>query len=269
MLQARLYFLICICLLSCSPDNVNIDNSLKKYFDEHHVNGCFALMNNGTGEFTIYNLERYRDSAFLPASTFIIVNSLIGLQTGVISGDSMIIKWDGVVRSQAEWNRNLSMYQAFHVSSVPYFQEIARRIGRDTMQFWLDSISYGTKKITGPIDSFWLNNTLKITPDEQLGLVKKLYFNQLPFYRFNHELVKKAMLVEDKPEYKLSYITGTGTRENGTQLGWVMGYIEENHHPYFFVLNIESSDKNTDIPNVLLKMLKDILGEKGFMKGVK
>jgi beta-lactamase class D len=77
------------------------------------------------------------------------------------------------------------------------------------------------------------------------------------------------MLVEDKPEYKLSYITGTGTRENGTQLGWVMGYIEENHHPYFFVLNIELSDKNTDIPNVLLKMLKDILGEKGFMKGVK
>jgi len=109
-------------LFSCSPDNVTIDNSLKKYFDENQVTGCFALLDNGTGQFTIYNLERYRDSAYLPASTFKIVNALIGLQTGKISGDSMVIKWDGVVRSQPEWNRDLSMYEAFRVSSVPYFQ---------------------------------------------------------------------------------------------------------------------------------------------------
>ena len=48
----------------------------------------------GNWNFTVYNLDRYRDSAFLPASTFKIVNSLIGLQTGVITNDSMIIKWD-------------------------------------------------------------------------------------------------------------------------------------------------------------------------------
>ncbi|MEI2739029.1 MAG: hypothetical protein V9F01_09610 [Chitinophagaceae bacterium] len=26
------------------------------------------------------------------------------------------------------------MYEAFRVSSVPYYQEVARRIGKDTMQ---------------------------------------------------------------------------------------------------------------------------------------
>src|SRR5438270_5770105 len=97
---------------SCSPNNVSIDNSLGQYFKENNVDGTFAIMNNGTGEFTIYNLNRYKDSAFLPASTFKIVNSLIGLQTGVISSDSMIIKWDGVVRRVPEWNKDLSMYQA-------------------------------------------------------------------------------------------------------------------------------------------------------------
>ena len=85
-------------LQSCSQNNVKQDKNLKKYFDENKVEGCFALMDNGTGKFTVHNLGRYRDSSYLPASTFKIVNSLIGLQTGKISSDSMVIKWDGVKR---------------------------------------------------------------------------------------------------------------------------------------------------------------------------
>ena len=138
-----LSFLI-LCLLFAN--NVEIDNSLKKYFDENKVDGCFALMDNGTGKFTVYNLARYRDSSYLPASTFKIVNSLIGLQTGKISNDSMVIKWDGVKRRVDDWNKDLTMYKAFRVSAVPYYQEVARRIGKDTMQFWLDSLKYGTAK---------------------------------------------------------------------------------------------------------------------------
>ena len=269
MFRSVVFWLMVVLVASCSPDNVKIDNSLGKYFKDNNTEGCFALLNNGTGEFTIYNLERYRDSSFLPASTFKILNSLIGLQTGIISSDSMVIKWDGVVRSRPEWNHDLTMYEAFRVSAVPYFQEVARQIGRDTMQLWLDSVSYGTKKIKSTIDSFWLDNTLKITPDEQLGLVKKLYFNQLPFYRYNHEIVKRAMLFEDRPEYKLSYKTGWGRKENGNHLGWVVGYIEENRHPYFFVLNLESSNASFDMAGVRMKMLKDILAKMGFMRGVK
>lgn len=250
-------------------NNVTIDSSLEKYFRENNTVGTFAILNNGTGQFTIYNLDRYKDSQYLPASTFKIVNSLIGLQTGVISSDTMKIKWDGIVRSHPEWNKDLSMYEAFRVSAVPYYQEVARRIGKETMQKWLDSLSYGTKKITTRIDSFWLDNSLKITPDEELGLVKRLYFNQLPFHKLNQEIVKKAMLFEDKPNYKLSYKTGWGNRENGNPLGWVVGYIEENKHPYFFVLNIESQDKNIDIATLRMKILKGILSQLGFMQGKK
>ena len=125
------------------------------------MEGCFALLNNNTGNFTVYNLKRYRDSAFLPASTFKIVNSLIGLQTGIIDNDSMVIKWDGKVRRVPEWNQDLSMDRAFRVSAVPYFQEVARRIGKDTMQQWLDTLHYGTTAIKTKIDTFWLDNSLK------------------------------------------------------------------------------------------------------------
>jgi len=261
-------FLFLICLLNaCSPNNVKEDKSLSTYFDENKVEGCFALMDNGTGNFTVHNLPRYRDSSYLPASTFKIVNSLIGLQTGKISSDSMVIQWDGVKRRVEDWNKDLTMYEAFRVSAVNYYQEVARRIGIDTMQQWLDSLHYGTQKITSPIDSFWLDNSLKIKPDEELGLVKRLYFDQLPFFKTYQEMVKRAMLFENTTNYRLAYKTGWGFTEQGHSIGWVVGWIEENNHPYFFVLNIESPDKDYDMWNVRLKILKDILKKLGFFAG--
>jgi beta-lactamase class D len=259
--------LVIVFACGCSPNNVTVNNELKTYFDSNKAEGCFALYDNGKNEFTIYNLERYRDSAFLPASTFKIVNSLIGIQTGRISDEKMVIQWDGRVRSNPQWNKDLTMEQAFKVSAVPYYQEVARRIGKDTMQFWLDSLNYGNKKISS-IDTFWLDNTLKITPDEQLGLVKRLYFDQLPFDKRSQRIVKAVMLQEDNANYKLSYKTGWGFMENGKSLGWVVGWIEENKHPYFFVLNLEGR-ADMDMVGVRMNILKGILKKLGFMEGRK
>jgi beta-lactamase class D len=266
-MRSFLFIIIVSLFTACSPNNVTIDNSFKKYFDEQKSDGCFGIFNNGSGQFTIYNLARYRDSAFLPASTFKIVNSLIGLQSGIITSDSMVIKWDGKVRDVAEWNQDLSMYRAFRVSAVPYYQEVARRIGKDTMQRWLDSLAYGTKKITTAIDTFWLDNSLKITPDEELGVVKRLYFNQLPFFNNNQLIVKQAMLMEDKPTHTLSYKTGLATKEDGTPITWVVGWIEENRHPYFFVLNMETKDRSVNLQEARITVLRNILTQLNFFKG--
>lgn len=235
---------LCIIILtvlffaSCNSNNVSIDNSLKKFFDNNHVDGTFGLFNNGSGKFTIYNLARFRDSAYLPASTFKIVNSLIGLETGKIRDQNMVIRWDGVKRNVDEWNRDLTMQQAFKLSVVPYYQEVARRIGRDTMQLWLDTLGYAArydKAKISKIDTFWLDNSVKITADEQLGLVKKLYFDQLPFQKRSMRVVKEIMTMEKNSNYTLSYKTGVGFSENGNAIGWIIGWAEENQHPYFLL----------------------------------
>ncbi len=147
-------------------------------------------------------------------------------------------------------------------------QELARRIGRDTMKLWVDSLGYGNRDISGPIDSFWLNNHMKIKPDEELGLVKKLYFDQLPFFKRTQDIVQSVMLREQNSNYKLSYKTGTGTLENGHELGWMVGWIEENRHPYFFVLNIESTQSDR-VAKVRLKLLRELLSHLGFFNGKK
>lgn len=275
MLRFASYLLLiayCLLLISCSHNNVSEDKSLKKYFDENNVTGSFGLFDNGTGKFTVYNIARYRDSVYLPASTFKIINSLIGLQTGKIVDDSMIIKWDGVERWVKAWNQDLNMYDAFRVSSLPYYQEVARRIGKDTMQNWLNSLHYaaGVKdtayKIRTAIDSFWIDNSMKITADEQMYIVKNLYFRNLnPFFKTYQDMVKRAMIIEQNTHHTLAYKTGWGKNENGNHLGWVVGWIEEDIHPYFFVLNIESSNPDFDMVNVRKKMLTDILKSKGFL----
>jgi beta-lactamase class D len=174
-----------------------------------------------------------------------------------------------------DWNKDLTMYEAFRVSAVNYYQEVARRVGKDTMQYWLNQLKYGAKNDTDKVvirtavDSFWLDNSLKITPDQELGVVKQLYFDQLPFFKTYQETVKRAMLFENNANYRLGYKTGWGFTEKDHAIGWIVGWIEENNHPYFFVLNIESPDKNYDMWTVRMKMLKDILKELGFFEGKK
>jgi len=132
-------FLLLISITSCSVNRAKIDNSLKKYFDDNKVEGCFTMLNNADGKVTVYNMA-LDTMRFLPASTFKITNSLIGLEIGRITDEQMVIKWDGIKRPVDEWNKDLTMTEAFKVSAVPYYQEVARRIGKDTMQKWLDSL---------------------------------------------------------------------------------------------------------------------------------
>lgn len=264
--------LLSLFLWACSPNNVTVDDSLKQYFDAEHITGTFGIYDNGTGQFTIHNLSRFKDSAYLPASTFKIVNSLVGIETGRVTNEKTVFKWDGKVHifpggdTAHGWNKDLSLEEAFEASALPYYQELARRIGKDTMQIWVDSLQYGNRQLGNAVDSFWINNTLKITPDEQMGLVKRLYFDQLPFQKRTQDIVKKMMIRESNSNYILAYKTGLGFRENGNLVGWVVGWIEENKHPYFFVLNTEGPG-DAQMIKARMNVLRAILKQQGFFEG--
>jgi beta-lactamase class D len=245
---------VCLCLAivflfsACSQNNVTIDNSLQKYFDSAGVTGSFGSFDNTLGHFTLYNLRRYRDSSYLPAATFDIVNSLIGIQTGVAKDDSAIMGLG--------------------------FDELARRIGKDTLQKWIDSLGYGNKDLGRGVDRFWKNGHLKISADEELGLVKKLYFDQLPFFQRTQRIVRGMMEKENNANYRIYYKTGQGYTvpddpKSGHAIGWVLGWIEENKHPHFFVLNIESADINRDMEQTAVVILRGILKQMGFFEGKK
>ena len=254
------FFLLIIS--SCTLNNTKVNNDLKKYFDSSHVDGSFSFLNNQIGDITVYNMKLDTER-LSPGTSFKILNTLIGVQTGKIVNENTVIKTDSSV------DKNVTLKDAFNDSNPAYFESLARQIGKDTMKSWLDSISYGNKNISGPVDSFWLNNHLKISPDEQLGLMSRIYFEQLPFQKYAHEVVESLMLKEDNTLYKLSYATGTGIDEKNNSFSWTVGWVEENRHVYFFVTYIKSPEKNLDMKSIGIHISKSILKEMGFFRGEK
>ncbi len=270
------FVIIALIFTACSTNNVTVDDSLKQYFDSAGVRGDFGLFDNGQGHFTLYNLARFRDSEYIPGATFDIVQSLVAIQTGVardehtpvLGSDSMIV--DRVHPRMAAPRMTLS--QAFRAggdSDNLGFRDLARLLGHDTLKKWIDSLRYGNKDMGGSADSFWLTGSLKINSDEQLGLIKKLYFGQLPFYRRSQEAVRSMMLTESNSNYKLVYKTGGARPSGGPAVGWVVGWVEENKHPYFFVLNLESDRADADLAGIGLELVKKLLRPMGFFEGKK
>jgi beta-lactamase class D len=151
-----------------------------------------------------------------------------------------------------------------NLDSTVVYQKLIQEIGRTAILKVIDSLRYGKGIVSADMTQFWSDNSLKITPDEQLGLIKRLYFNQLYFQKRSQDIVKKMILKEDNASYKLSYISTTSS--NANRQSWVLGYIEENKHVYFFVLSTKSL-KAEDLPNKNIEVLKQILLQQGFLKG--
>jgi beta-lactamase class D len=243
-----LILLATIGLFGCTPNNVKSDANIAKILDSAQVNGSFALMENGSAQFVISDLSMYKDSAFAPLQTVFSIPALIALDKGYIN------------HTPSTW---------VPLDTLSYYQQLMGKIGRTELLKSIDSIHYGKGIVGADLNNFWNDGSLKITPDEQLGFIKKLYFNQLPFQKRSQDIFKKMILREDNANYQLSYILGFDDKVLPT--AWVLGYIEENKHPYFFVMHITS--KNKEIwkggASKSLPILKAILAEQGFLKGVR
>jgi len=254
---------------ACSSGNVTVDNSLQRYFDSAGVQGSFGLFDNGQGHFTIYNLPRYRDSLYQPGATFDILLSLVAVQTGVVKDDTAEIAPGITIKQAFDANPYIKKGTFDLLPQATFFQALADRIGKDTLKKWIDSLQYGNKNIGTDTTAFWHDNTLKINADEQLGLLKKLYFDQLPFFQRTQAIARRMIPAENNSSYRLTYKTAQGTKEDGHAIGWVMGWVEENKHPYFFVVNLESADPNKDLGETGLTIAKGILQQLGFFQGKK
>jgi beta-lactamase class D len=204
--------------------------------------GAFVLFDSAGGRYIRYNPPRCADR-FLPASTFKILNALIGLETGVIPDADYVIAWDGTRYPIASWNRDHTLGTAIRYSVVWYFQELARRVGRERMQSCVAAAEYGNADISGEIDSFWLEGGLRISADEQVEFLKRLYAGELPFSERSTDIVKEIIVLETSNAYTLSGKTGSVQR-TVVFTGWFVGYLETGNNVYFFAANMESDDPN-------------------------
>jgi beta-lactamase class D len=214
-----------------------VDPELGEYFQG--AAGAFVLYDLNANRYVRYDPERCA-TRFLPASTFKIMNSLIGLETGVIPDQNYVIPWDGTRYDIVSWNQDQSLSTAIRDSVVWYYQELARRAGKERMQSFVTAAGYGNGDISGRIDSFWLDGELRISADEQVEFLKRLYRGDLPFSRRSMDIVKEILVQELTDSYRLSGKTGSVQRVP-PQVGWFVGYLETKGNVYVFALNYTSA----------------------------
>lgn len=214
---------------------VNVDEFFSK------GEGTFILKDLESEKMFVYNKERAGNQT-TPNSTFKIMNSLIGLQVKAVKDEYEIKHWDGTKRTLDNWNQDHTLGSGMRNSVVWYYQEMARDIGKERMQEWLDRCSYGNRDISGGIDRFWLNSSLKISPLEQIDFLEGLYRETLPFDKGVMKTVKRIMIQQEGDEYILYGKTGSSGFENGLSTGWFVGVVVIKGHPYAFATNLDSQE---------------------------
>lgn len=212
-------------------------NDLAPFFTGY--TGCFVLYNVNENSYIRYNEKRCGER-ISPCSTFKIPNSLIGLETGVIKDASHEYKWDGTKRSIEAWNRDHTLRSAIRDSAVWYYQRLASEVGEQRMKEWIGNLHYGNEDISGGITQFWLQSSLKISANEQIGFLTQLYKNELPFSKRSIDIVKDILILSKTDRFTFRGKTGSGYIENVTSWGWFVGYIEREGNAFIFATNIEA-----------------------------
>src|SRR3954468_20149558 len=226
-----------------APNRSEIRDDLAKRFTDVGTVGTFVGYK--TDDYLIIASDKERSGqAFLPASTFKIPNSLIALETGVVEDpDKDVFRWDGVTRSIDAWNRDHTMRSAIAASAVPVYQEIARRIGQERMQKYVDLLDYGNHDIGGGIDQFWLTGNLRIDPIQQVDFVDRLRRGVLPVSKRSQELVRDILPVTKVGDATIRAKSGLLGAEIGKpSLGWMVGWAEKGNMQTVFAMNMDVRD---------------------------
>ncbi|USK50485.1 BlaR1 family beta-lactam sensor/signal transducer [Bacillus sp. CMF12] len=235
-------------------DNI-IYEDLGDYFAGY--NGSFVLYDKEADHYLIHN-KKQSTLRVSPNSTYKIYSALLGLESGTITDENSLAKWNGLKYPIDSWNADQNLTSAIKNSVTWYFQTLDKQAQPGTIQTFLDRIRYGNRDLSGGIDEYWLESSLKISPVEQVQLLKKFYANEFGFKEKNIQTVKDSIKLEGKEGALLSGKTGTGTVNGKNINGWFIGYVESEQDTYFFATNIQNEDNSngSKAAEITLSILK-------------
>ncbi len=241
-----------------SPLPVDIQTIFEIDLSHHFqkTQGSFVLYDSNKNLWNIFDIEQAK-KRISPNSTYKIYDALLGLESGIITSENSVITWDGKNYPFDAWEKDQTLHSAMQNSVNWYFQSIDTQLGLQTIRSFLQKIEYGNQKTSSDLDLYWTDLSLKISPMEQVSLLKKFYNNEFHFTPSNIETVKNSILLSSNENGSLYGKTGTG-RINGKDVsGWFIGFIETSDNVYYFATNIQGKEnitgsKATDITTSIL-----------------
>jgi bla regulator protein BlaR1 len=267
-----LFFLSAVLVLSCTPlfvadaasDTYRFTAANKSYVDFSSYfkdyQGSFVLYDLDSDSWEIYN-QKYSTKRVSPDSTYKIYSALFGLETGAISPKDTLLYWNGDRYPFDAWNQNQTLKTAMQNSVNWYFETLDNRAGLSALNQYFTRLHYGNEDLSGGLSNFWMESSLKISPVEQVNLLRQLYLHELDFSNEDINAVKDSLLISSTDNITLYGKTGTGTIEQKDRNGWFIGFIETTSNTYFFAANIQKEEDANG--KTASKIALEILEDKG------
>lgn len=236
---------------------VNMED-LSPYFINQDA--CFVLYDRNKTQYTIFN-ERGSYTRVSPNSTYKIYVALNALEQGIISPRASQQSWNGQAYAYTAWNRDQNLRSAMQNSVNWYFQALEQQQEKQEIQSFLSRLAYGNQDVTGNLQSYWMESSLRISPLEQVKQLKDLYDNKKGFGLDNIKAVQEALLLEKNKGKSLYGKTGTGNINGQNQNGWFIGYVQSADNVYFFATYIsgpQSSGSTAAAMTLLILQDKNI-----------
>lgn len=225
------------------------------YFSD--LNGAAVVLDPDENTCLIYN-EALAGERRSPCSTFKIISSLAGLESGAINPDHSTRSWSGEVFWNEDWNQDMDFPTAFRTSCVWYYRQVIDDIGPEAMQDTLDALQYGNCDITDweghlnnnnqnpSLTGFWIESSLKISPREQTAVMERIFGTSSEYSTEVQAILEEVMLLSQDNQESCAVYGKTGMgKSNGIVVdAWYTGFADVGRRIYFCVYLGESSNQN-------------------------
>lgn len=208
---------------------------------------CMTMADAASGA-TLANEGRC-DERVTPASTFNIVVSLMGYDSGILTDahTPMMPFKAGYTDYNASWRQDTDPTLWFKNSVLWFAQQVTAALGVERFQRYIDGFDYGNRDLSGDagrdngLSLSWVGSSLKISPLEQVAFLRKLVRRELPLSPQAYEMTSRIMAPVTLPNgWTVQGKTGTAAPvrvdngEIGLQYGWYVGWASKGDRTVLF-----------------------------------
>ncbi|MEO9901911.1 class D beta-lactamase [Nisaea sp.] len=242
---------------------------------------CTIVLDANTGERLID--EGACETRQSPASTFKIAISLMGYDAGILQTPEQP-EWpfeEGYIDWRKAWRAPANPTRWMRESVVWYSQQVTLRLGAERYAKYVDCFSYGNRDVSGGpgngngLTEAWLSSSLRISPLEQVGFLRKLVRRELPVS--DGAVRNTATLLKHEPQpggWLVFGKTGTGLPRDkadrllrGKPFGWFVGWAEHSDGSVVFARLIQEAKRPLRPAGLLARdgLLDDLFGPDGHL----
>lgn len=220
------------------------------------------------------------DERISSASTFKIAISLMGFDSGILTGPDTP-EWPfnvGYLDWRPEWKQPTTPQTWMRYSVVWYSQQITERLGMDRFSAYVHAFGYGNEDVSGGPEAnnglthAWLSSSLQISPSEQVAFLSRMLEGELPVSDAAITQTRALMEHHALPDgWNLFGKTGAGlpfgpdgNHLEGQPFGWYVGWAENGDRQVAFARLVRFDERPEQTPGAIAR---DGLLERLFASG--